>query len=61
MTTIAEPMVHGARRARRINWSPYIVGAGIGMLSWVAFVVFGDPLGVTTAYSRVASLFAESR
>ena len=58
MTTIAEPMVHGARRARRINWSPYIVGAGIGMLSWVAFVVFGDPLGVTTAYSRVASLFA---
>ncbi len=58
MTTIAEPMVHGARRARRINWSPYLVGAGIGMLSWVAFAVFGDPLGVTTAYSRVASLFA---
>jgi uncharacterized membrane protein YedE/YeeE len=58
MTTIAEPMVHGARRARRINWSPYIVGAGIGMLSWVAFAVFGDPLGVTTAYSRIASLFA---
>jgi len=58
MTTIAEPMVHGARRARRINWSPYIVGAGIGMLSWLAFAVFGDPLGVTTAYSRIASLFA---
>jgi uncharacterized protein len=58
MTTIAEPMVHAARRARRIDWSPYIVGIGIGMLSWAAFAVFGDPLGVTTAYSRVASLFA---
>lgn len=58
MTTIAEPMVHDARHARRIDWSPYLVGAGIGVLSWMAFAVFGDPLGVTTAYSRVASLFA---
>lgn len=58
MTTIAEPMVREARRARRIDWSPYVVGVGIGMLSWVAFAAFGDPLGVTTAYSRIASLFA---
>jgi hypothetical protein len=58
MTTIAEPMVHAARRTRRIDWSPYVVGVGIGMLSWLAFAVFGDPLGVTTAYSRIASLFA---
>ena len=42
----------------RIDWSPYLVGAGIGVLSWVAFGLFGDPLGVTTAYSRVASWFA---
>ena len=58
MTTIAEPMVHEARRTRPVDWSPYGVGVGIGMLSWVAFAVFGDPLGVTTAYSRIASLFA---
>jgi uncharacterized protein len=58
MTTITDGMIHDARQARRINWSPYLVGAGIGVLSWIAFAVFGDPLGVTTAYSRVASLFA---
>lgn len=45
-------------RARRIDWSPYLVGAGIGVLSWIAFAVMKDPLGVTTAYSRIASLFA---
>ena len=26
-----------ARGARRIDWTPYAVGAGIGILSWVAF------------------------
>ncbi|QAU47744.1 YeeE/YedE thiosulfate transporter family protein [Bradyrhizobium guangzhouense] len=58
MTTITESYVRPAPRTARIDWSPYLVGAGIGLLSWIAFAVFGDPLGVTTAYSRVASLFA---
>ncbi|MDX2201958.1 MAG: YeeE/YedE thiosulfate transporter family protein [Hyphomicrobiaceae bacterium] len=47
------------REARRIDWSPYLVGAGIGILSWIAFAVMKDPIGVTTAYSRIASLFAK--
>ncbi len=42
----------------RMDWTPYLAGAGIGVLSWVAFAVAHDPLGVTTAYSRFASLFA---
>lgn len=41
--------------ARRIDWSPYLVGVGIGVLSWFAFAVAKDPLGVTTALSRVAA------
>ena len=39
----------------RINWTPYLVGIGIGVLSWIAFGIAKDPLGVTTAYSRVAA------
>ncbi len=58
MTVYAESMVRQDTRAKGVNWSPYLVGAGIGALSWLAFAVFGDPLGVTTAYSRIASLFA---
>ncbi|MFO1109096.1 MAG: YeeE/YedE thiosulfate transporter family protein [Bradyrhizobium sp.] len=58
MTTITQDIAHDVPRTARIDWSPYLVGAGIGVLSWIAFGLFGDPLGVTTAYSRIASLFA---
>ena len=58
MTMMTDVVVGDVRKARRIDWSPYLVGAGIGILTWVAFAGFGDPLGVTTAFSRVASLFA---
>lgn len=43
-----------ADRARRIDWTPYGIGAGIGILSWVVFVVVADPLGITTALSQLA-------
>lgn len=39
---------------KRENWSPYLVGAGIGVLSWVVFVVVANPIGITTAISQVA-------
>nr|WP_085966905.1 YeeE/YedE thiosulfate transporter family protein [Bradyrhizobium sp. STM 3843] len=58
MTMMTDVIVRDTKKSGWINWSPYLVGAGIGVLSWVAFAAFGDPLGVTTAYSRVASLFA---
>lgn len=58
MTTITHDIARDVPRSARIDWSPYLVGAGIGILSWIAFGLFGDPLGVTTAYSRIASLFA---
>ncbi len=38
------------------SWSPYWVGAGIGMLSWFAFVSADHPIGVTTAFEHTAAL-----
>ncbi len=38
------------------SWSPYVVGAGIGMLSWFAFVSADRPIGVTTAFEHTAAL-----
>jgi uncharacterized protein len=58
MTTIVHSIDQERSHTGRIDWSPYLVGAGIGVLSWIAFGLFGDPIGVTTAYSRVASWFA---
>lgn len=38
----------------QIDWSPYMAGVGIGVLSWIVFVVVATPIGVTTAASQVA-------
>jgi len=35
-------------------WSPYSVGAAIGVLSWIVFAVVNQPLGVSTALSAAA-------
>lgn len=36
----------------------YLVGAGIGVLSWVVFVVVNAPIGITTALSEVSGAVA---
>lgn len=38
--------------------SPYVIGAAIGILSWMVFAIADDPLGITTALSAVAGLAA---
>ena len=38
------------------SWSPYVVGTGIGILSWFAFVSADHPIGVTTAFEHTAAL-----
>ncbi len=37
-------------------WSPYLVGALIGVLSMATFYFSDKPLGVSTAYARLAGL-----
>jgi uncharacterized protein len=37
-------------------WSPYLVGALIGVLTWLTFYVSDKPLGASSAYARVAGL-----
>lgn len=38
------------------SWSPYLVGALIGVLSWLAFATADKPLGITTAFEYTAAL-----
>ena len=33
---------------------PYLVGIGIGVLSWLVFAIVAQPLGITTALSEVS-------
>ena len=45
------------------RWSPYAVGAGIGILSWITFGLMGKALGTSTTLVRwaglIESLFAK--
>lgn len=41
-------------------WSPYLVGALIGALSWLTFYFSDKPIGASTAYARVAGLIGEA-
>jgi uncharacterized protein len=39
-----------------MDWTPYIAGAGIGILSWFAFLLSDRPLGCSTAYARTSGM-----
>lgn len=54
MVTQAAAGVANERLSGRIDWSPYLAGIGIGVLSWIVFVVVATPIGITTAGSQVA-------
>lgn len=38
------------------TWSPYIVGAGIGVLIWTVFLLSDHPLGCSTAYAKTSGM-----
>ncbi len=39
---------------KKPRWSPYWVGAGIGVLSWITFALMNKALGVSTTMVRAA-------
>jgi uncharacterized protein len=39
----------------RRSWSPYAVGAGIGVLSWLSFLTAKKPIGITRAFESTAA------
>ncbi len=40
-------------------WSPYLVGAGIGMLSWMTFYFADKPIGASSFYATVAGFIGK--
>jgi uncharacterized protein len=42
------------------SWSPYVVGAAIGVLSWFAFWSADSPIGITTAFEHTAALAGQA-
>ncbi len=38
------------------RWSPYAVGIGIGVLSWLTWLISSKPIGCSTSYARTAGM-----
>ena len=38
------------------RWSPYVVGAGIGVLSWLTFLISKKPIGCSTTFARASGV-----
>lgn len=52
-TAYKEPPVKNP--LRKAAWSPYAVGAGIGILSWFTFLIMLKPLSTSTAFVRAVA------
>ena len=44
-----------------VRWSPYVVGIGIGILSWLSFLIARQPLSCSTTFARTATGFLRVR
>ena len=40
-------------------WSPYLVGAGIGVLSWLTFYFSDSPIGASSFYAQVSGFIGK--
>lgn len=40
-------------------WSPYLAGAGIGVLSWLTFYFSDKPIGASSFYAQLAGLLGK--
>jgi len=40
----------------QVRWSPYAVGAGIGVLSWLSFLILKKPLGCSTSFAKTSGM-----
>ena len=43
----------------RETWNPYLVGAGIGVLSWLSFLISRKALGTSTTFARTSGMIWE--
>jgi uncharacterized membrane protein YedE/YeeE len=41
---------------REVQWSPYAVGIGIGVLSWLTWLISKKPIGCSTSFARAAGM-----
>ena len=41
---------------KEVSWSPYVVGAGIGILSWFSFLISKNPIACSTTFAKAGGM-----
>lgn len=41
---------------KEIRWSPYVAGAGIGVLSWLSFLISRKPIACSTTFAKASGM-----
>ena len=39
-----------------VRWSPYAVGIGIGILSWLSFLISRKPIACSTSFAKTSGM-----
>ncbi len=39
-----------------VSWSPYVVGTGIGILSWFSFLISRNPIACSTTFAKAGGM-----
>ena len=40
----------------QVRWSPYVVGIGIGILSWLSFLISRKPIACSTTFAKTSGM-----
>ncbi|MFU8826112.1 MAG: YeeE/YedE thiosulfate transporter family protein [Brevefilum sp.] len=40
----------------QVRWSPYVVGVGIGVVSWLSFLILKKPFGCSTPFAKTSGM-----
>ena len=60
LTAFAQGDVPDARAYSGPAWSPYVVGAGIGILLWLTLAMSKKPVGASSSYAAAAGLIGKA-
>lgn len=52
MTLASTSPPHAGEGTLVADWTPYVIGVGIGVLSWAVFLIVNTPLGITTSMAQ---------
>ena len=57
--TVGQQLVGSRDMLQQKGWSPYLVGAGLGIPSWISFLLLDPGLGASSAYARTGAMLEQ--